>query len=148
MDSYEKRTWWSRYGLTERLGDDQFLEAAITGAFVIAAADGQASEVEHDALIDRLEILGGVDRERIDGFLTEAARTLEEGSFEEAIGKVAALLQDRSAAEAAMMLALTIALADDDVSGEEREIASKLAAGIGMPGLDLDSMLVEIQGVR
>src|SRR3954465_11720918 len=121
MDSYERRTWWTRYGLTERLGDDQFIEAAITGAFVIAAADGQASEVEHDALIDRLEILGGVERERIDTHLASAARTLEEGAFEEAIGKVGSLLQDKSAAEAAMMLALTIALADDDVSDEERE---------------------------
>ena len=55
MASYEKRTWWTRYGLSERLTGDTFLEAAVTSAFLIAAADGNASEQEYDALLDRLE---------------------------------------------------------------------------------------------
>lgn len=146
MDSYERRTWWTRYGLTERLTDDAFLEAAIGGAFLIAAADGQASEVEHDALIDRLEILGGVDRDRIDTYLADAARSVEESGFEPLIAKVASLVGTKDAAEATMMLALAIALADFDVSTEEREIASQLATAVGLPELNLDSMLVELRG--
>src|SRR5688500_15344458 len=43
MASYEKRTWWTHHGLTERLTSEPFLEAAVTSAFLIAAADGHAS---------------------------------------------------------------------------------------------------------
>ena len=145
-NSYERRTWWTRYDLTARLTDAAFLEAAVTGAFLIAAADGHADEVEHDALLDRLEILGGVDRDIIDDHLTEAARALEETEFAAVIGRCAALVPSKEAAEAAMMLAMAVALADDDVSKEEREIASQLATAIGLPGLDLDSMIVELRG--
>ncbi len=145
-DSFERRTWWTRYDLTGRLADDAFLEAAVTGAFLIGAADGDVSELEHEALLDRLEILGGVDRDKIDDHLTEAARMLEEADFEALIGKVAGLISSKESAEAAMMLAMAVALADDDFSAQEREIATELATAIGLPGLDLDSMMIEQRG--
>lgn len=148
MDSYERRTWWTRYDLTSRLADDGFLEAATGAAFAIAAADGNASDVEQDAIIDRLEILGGVDRDRIDEHLTAAAHTLEadESGFDTLIARCASLVPSKDAAEAAMMLALAIALADDQVVPEEREVASQLATALGLPGLDLDAMLIELRG--
>ena len=147
MTSYEKRTWWSRHGMTDRLKGDTFLEAAITSAFLIAAADGQASEEEYDALLDRLEILGGVDRDAIDDKLTAATHKLEASGFEPLIARVAELLSgDRQAADATMMLSLAVALADDDVSMQEREIATQLAAGLGIDAIDLDALLAEIRG--
>lgn len=146
MASYEKRTWWSRHRMTERLADDGFLEAAVTSAFLIAAADGSASEVEYDALLDRLEILGGVDRDRVDEVLTTAAKELEEAGFEPRIARVAELVADRDAARATIMLALAVALADDDFSKEERAIATQLAAGLRAPELSLDEMLAELRG--
>jgi len=145
MDSYEKRTWWSRHRLTERLADPLFLEAAITAAFLIAAADGHASEEEYDALLDRLEILGGVDRDRVDEVLTEAASELEASGFEPRIARVAELINDKAAAEAAMMLGLAIGLADDDFSTEEREIATQLATALHVE-LEHDKLLTEIPG--
>src|SRR3954465_9963510 len=111
MDSYEKRTWWSHHQLTRRLQDPAFLEAAVTSAFLVAAADGNASEEEHDALLDRLEILGGVDRDQIDEQLTAVARDLDASGFEPRIARVAELVAD-GAAEAVLMLGLAIALAD------------------------------------
>ena len=146
MASYEKRTWWSRHGLTDRLRDEGFLEAAITSAFLIAAADGNASEQEYDALLDRLEILGGIERDKIDELLTAASNDVEASGFEPRIARVAELLSDKEAAEAALMLGLAIALADDNVSDEEREVAGQLATGIGLGGANLDAMLVEIRG--
>lgn len=145
MESYEKRTWWSRHRLTERLVDPGFLEAAITTAFLIAAADGHASEAEYDALLDRLEILGGVDRDRVDEVLTAAASELEASGFEPRIARVAELVDDTGAAEAAMMLGLAIGLADDDFSAEEREIATQLAAALHVD-LELEKLLAEIRG--
>jgi tellurite resistance protein len=145
MASYEMRTWWSRYQLTERLANEAFLEAAITGAFLIAAADGSASELEHDALLDRLEILGGVDRDRIDELLAAAAKELEASGFEPRIARVGELVTDRAAAEAAMMLALAIALADDVFSDEEREIAGQLAERIGLTKQDLEPLLIQLR---
>ena len=145
MDSYEKRTWWSRHRLTERLADEAFLEAAITAAFLIAAADGHASEDEYDALLDRLEILGGVDRDKVDELLTAASSQLEASGFEPRIARVAELVTDRPAAEAAMMLALAIGLADNDFSAEEREIATQLATALHVE-LELEKLLTEIRG--
>jgi tellurite resistance protein len=145
MASYDRRPWWSRHGLTARLADESFLEAAVTCAVLIAAADGQASEQEYDALLDRLELLGGVDRDTIDDLVTRVTNELESSGFEPRLERVGELLGDRSAAEAAFMLGMAIALADNDVSAEEREIARQLADAIGLAGLDLDATIVELR---
>jgi len=145
MDSYEKRTWWSRHQLTQRLKDPAFLEAAVTTAFLVAAADGEASEEEHDALLDRLEILGGVDRDKIDDQLMAVSRDLDASGFEPRIARVAELVGDKEAAEAALMLGVAIALANDDFSNDEREVAGQLAAALGCT-VDLDKLAAEIRG--
>ncbi|MEO6771554.1 MAG: TerB family tellurite resistance protein [Kofleriaceae bacterium] len=145
MDSYEKRTWWSRHQLTRRLQDPAFLEAAVTTAFLVAAADGHASEAEYDALLDRLQILGGVDPDRIDEQLMAVSRDLDASGFEPRIARVAELVGDPEAAEAALMLGVAIALADDDFSQQEREITGQLAAALGCT-LDLDQLAAEIRG--
>lgn len=146
MQSYEKRTWWSKYRLSERLKTESFLEAAINAAFVIAAADGNASEQEYDALLDRLEILGGIDRDTIDEKFTAVSSELEANGFEPQIARIAELVSDKEAAHAVLMLAMAIALADDDVSAEEREVAKQLADGIGLGPVDLDTLVTEIRG--
>lgn len=146
MASYEKRTWWSKHGLTERLQDESFLEAAVTTAFLVAAADGSQSEQEYDALLDRLEILGGVDRDRIDELLTTVSNDVEANGFEGRLARVSDLIKDKAAAEASLMLGLAIALADDNVSDEEREVANQLSAATGLGTLALDSLIAEIRG--
>ena len=147
MASYEKRTWWSRHGLTDRLRDETFLEAAVTCAFLVAAADGHQSEQEYDALLDRLEILGGVDRDKIDDLLTAVSNDVDARGFETRIARVAELIAgDKGNAEAALMLGMAIALADDDVSKEEREVAGQLSAALGLGLLTLDGMIAEIRG--
>lgn len=146
MASYEKRTWWTRHGLTERLTSEPFLEAAVTSAFLIAAADGNASEQEYDALLDRLEILGGVDRDKIDELLTSVSNDVEANGFEARIARVAELVGDRAGAEAALMVGLAIGLADDDFSSEEREVAAQLATALGVPAGELDARVTEIRG--
>ena len=146
MASYEKRTWWTRHRLTERLANETFLEAAVNTAFLIAASDGSASDVEYDALLDRLEILGGIDRDKVDEQLSSAARLLEETDTPTRVAHVGSLIADRADAEAVMMLGLAIALADDEVTADERQIAAELASGIGLGALDLDALLIEIRG--
>lgn len=146
MTSYEKRTWWSRHQMTERLKSGPFLDAAITSAFLIAAADGQASEEEYDALLDRLEILGGVDRDKIDEILTTATKHLEATGFEPVIARVVELVADRESAEAVVTLSLAVALADNDVSMQEREIAVQIAAGLGLDAIAVDALLAELRG--
>jgi tellurite resistance protein len=147
MASYEKRTWWSRHELTDRLKDETFLEAAVTCAFLVAASDGSQSEQEYDALLDRLEILGGVDRDKIDELLTAANHDVEAKGFEPRIARVADLIGDnKAAAEAALMLGIAIALADDDVSKEEREVATQLSAALGLGLLSIDKLIEEVRG--
>ena len=146
MASYAARTWWSRRSLTHRLQDESFLEAAVTTAFLVAAADGTQSNVEYDALLDRLELLGGVERDRIDEVLTAVANDVEANGFEARIARVAELVKDEEAAEAALMLGIAIALADDNVSNEERDVANQIAAATGLGELGLDSLIAEIRG--
>jgi tellurite resistance protein len=146
MASYEKRTWWSEHRLTERLKTETFLEAAVSSAFVIAAADGNASEQEYDALLDRLEILGGIDRDTIDEQFTAASSEIEANGFEPKIARIGELVNGTDSAMAVLMLAIAIALADDDVSSDEREVIGQLAAGLGMPGVDIDDLITEIRG--
>jgi tellurite resistance protein len=146
MASYEKRTWWSRHQLTERLADEAFLEAAITCAFLVAAADGAQSETEYDALLDRLEILGGIDRDKIDEVLTSVSNQVEATGFEPRIAHLADLIKTREAAEAALMLGVAIALADDEFSKEEREVTTQIALSIGLGKVDLDALVTDIGG--
>ncbi len=145
MASYEKRTWWTRHGLTDRLQDEEFLEAVISTAFLVSASDGAASDVEYDALLDRLEILGGIDRDRIDQLLTIASNDVEANGFEPRIARIAQLVVNDAAAEAALMVGMAVALADDVVTPEERETAQKIATALGVK-VDLDAMLAEIRG--
>jgi len=145
MASYEKRTWWSAHQLTERLKDPTFLEAAVTTAFLIAAADGSVSEQEQDALLDRLEILGGVERDKIDDLLTDVARDLEATGFEPRIARVADLVGDPEAARAALMLGVAIALADDDVSADEREVLAEVIDVLKLK-VELDPLIAEVRG--
>ncbi len=146
MASYEKRTWWSHHGLTERLANDAFLEAAITSAFLVAAADGSASESEYDALLDRLEILGGIDRDKIDELLTAVSNDVEGNGFEPRLARLGELLTTKEDAHAALMLGLAVALADDEFSTEERDVAGKIVTAVGLTGVDLDAMVTEIRG--
>lgn len=146
MASYEKRTWWSRHQLTDRLAGDAFLEAAVTTAFLVAASDGSASESEYDALLDRLEILGGVDRDKIDELLTSVSNQVEATGFEPRVARLAELVTNEGDATAALMLGLAIALADDEFAAEEREVAGQIAKGLGLADVDLDAMVTEIRG--
>jgi tellurite resistance protein len=145
MASYEKRTWWSAHQLTERLKDPSFLEAAVTTAFLIGAADGSVSEQEQDALLDRLEILGGVDRDKIDTLLTAVSQDVEANGFEPRISRVADLVDDKASALAAVMLGIAIALADDDVSVDEREVLGEVVSVLELE-VDLDKLIAEVRG--
>ena len=145
MSSYEKRTWWSRHNMTHRLANESFLEAAVTCAFSIAAADGSASELEYDALLDRLELLGGIDRDKIDELVLNASHLLEETGFEPLIARVAELISDPADAAAALMLGLVIGLADDDFSATEREIATQLATATGVTPASFEGLLAELR---
>lgn len=140
------RTWWQAHDLTVRLANPAFLEAAIGCAFVLAAADGEASADEYDALLDRLVILGDVDRDVIDAHLEEAARQLEDDGFEPVVARATELLVDGPARAAAFRLALSVALADDDLSAPEREVALVLAARLGVADVDLDAELADVRG--
>lgn len=145
MSSYEKRTWWTRHDMSRRLTDEAFLEAAVTCAFAVAAADGSASEVEYDALLDRLELLGGVERDTIDGLVSNASHRLEEDGFAPLIARVAELIGDPGQAEAALMLGLVIGLADDEYTATEQEIVTQLATATGVAPARVDALVAELR---
>ena len=146
MESYEKRTWWSRHQMTERLKNETFLEAAITSGFLVAAADGSASELEYDALLDRLEILGGVDRDKIDEVLTMVSNDVEANGFDPRLRRLGELVGNKEPAQAALMLGLAIALADEEFTDQEREIVGKIVTALGLTSVDIDKTVEELRG--
>ena len=146
MSSYEHRTWWREHDLTARLAHPGFLEAAVLCAFVVGAADGGVSAEEYDALLDRLVILGDVDRDLVDEHLTSAARLMEADGFAPLMRRAGELLVDGPSRTAALMLGLAIALADDDVADSERELARQLGEAIALPGFDLDGAIAVLRG--
>lgn len=131
--------------MTHRLANESFLEAAVICAFLIAAADGNASEREYDTLLDRLELLGGIERDTIDELVTNASHALEETGFEPQIARVAELIGDAEEAQAALMLGLVIGLADEDFSTTEREIATQLATATGVTSASFDALLAQLR---
>ncbi|MBE7452244.1 MAG: tellurite resistance TerB family protein [Kofleriaceae bacterium] len=145
MSTYEKRAWWTRHGMTQRLASESFREAAVTCGYLVAAADGSVSETEYDALLDRLELLGGLDRDTIDQLLTDGGHTLDEAGFEPLIARVTELIGDPSEAEAALMLGLAVGLADNDFSEPEREIATQLATAGGVSAERVEAMLADLR---
>lgn len=144
--TYQQRSWWMKHRLTERLAEDSFLEAAINAAFLIAASDGAQSEQEYDVLLDRLELLGDVDRDLIDEKLTNAARELESSGVAPRVAYIGDQVGDPDAAMAVFLLALAVALADNEVSDEERAAAQELATGLGLDPAGLDAALAQIRG--
>ena len=146
MQRFEQREWWKKRRVRERLASERFLEASVTAAFLLAAADGSASGDEYDELLDKFTRGAGADRDAVDALLTNAAQELESSGFEGALAHVSELVGDPTEAEAALMLALATALADGEVSGEEREVAGQLAGQIGLVAADLDALLTEIRG--
>lgn len=145
MQSYEKRTWWAKHRVTERLKSDEFLGAAISAAYLIAIADSEHSPEEYDALVDRLQILGDVDRDKIEDHLSSAANDYEGRSGDELVDDIRQIVTDPEGARAVLMFALSVSLADE-LSTEEREMAKRLADGIGLRDVDLDSVIAEIRG--
>lgn len=146
MSSYEHRTWWHAHDLTARLANPSFLEAVVVGAFVVGAADGAVSPEEYDALLDRLIILGDVDRDAVDELLGGAAQAMEADGAAPLMRRVGELLVDDAAREAALMVALAVALADDEVAPSEREVAQQLAAAVGLARFDLDAAVAILRG--
>jgi tellurite resistance protein len=146
MSSYEHRTWWHDHDLTARLTNPSFLEAVVVGAFVVGAADGAVSAEEYDALLDRLIILGDVDRDAVDELLGGAAQAMEADGAAPLLRRVGELLVDDAAREAALMVALAVALADDEVAASEREVATQLATAVGLARFDLDAAFAILRG--
>jgi tellurite resistance protein len=78
--------------------------------------------------------------------LTTVSNDVEANGFEGRVARVSDLVSgDPAAAEAALMLGIAIALADDNVSDEERDIAYQIAKATGL-SIALDALITEIRG--
>lgn len=140
----KKRSWWTLHRISERVRDEDFLEAAITAGFLVAAASGEVSADEYDALLDRFQLLADVDRDAIEERLTVAASRLEAEGFAPLCARVGELIGDRASGEAALLVGLATALADHQISEDERATIDDLAAALGVPGDAIPGLLREV----
>jgi tellurite resistance protein len=103
--------------------------------FLMMAADGKLSEVEHDAV--RGAIRGLTDNVlrtgTINVMLENYQRRLESDGREERLHQIAETIsEEASEAEGAFALAAAVALADDDIAEEENALINQLAEWFGI----------------
>jgi tellurite resistance protein len=132
--AYETLT---REGLlsTEEVGALNRVDPLAETMFLMMAADGKLSEVEHDAV--RGAIRGLTDNVLRTGTINvmheNYQRRLESDGREERLHQVAETIsEEASEAEGAFALAAAIALADDDIAEEENALINQLADWFGI----------------
>lgn len=124
--------------LAARAGDvsDEAKGAVIEAMFLMAAVDGDVSEVEIRELARACRpLVGEVSNGDVEGMLLSMHAQLAEEGWDRRAASVGKALVGGPAAETAYSLAVRVALADDYVVGVESAAMDSLADALG---IDLD----------
>jgi uncharacterized tellurite resistance protein B-like protein len=105
------------------------LEALIEMMFLAASADGEFSDVEHDAFFTSVESLtdGRLDRSALESLIESAKQGLEGEGREARLNAVKQRLTDPGARKVALALAIQITAADGVIRTTERELILETA---------------------
>ena len=118
----------------EEAGTDR--GAVLEAMFLMAAADGEVSEVEIAQFASRCgPLVGEVAPSEVEGMFLEWGAALEEEGWERRVRSVGKALVGTPLAEVAFRAAVAVALADDYVVGAESHAMDVLAEALGI-GLD------------
>ncbi|MDP3277230.1 MAG: tellurite resistance TerB family protein [Deltaproteobacteria bacterium] len=121
--------------------------ALIETAFLMAAADGELSDIEREQLIATIEYISNrqTPREQLDETIDQLIAALEADGWEERIRAVASSLEDPIARRNAYRLAAGISFIDGEVQEEEARLFSLLAAAFEIPSEEAERILVEVR---
>jgi tellurite resistance protein len=119
--------------------------------FLVMAADGKIDAVEQDAVRGAIRGLTNslLHDGTIDVMMENYEKALAAEGREARLQRVAARLADHpSEAEGAFALAAAVALADDEVTDDERKLVSQVAEWFGISAQRVKSMLNQLEEDR
>ena len=108
------------------------LEALVEMMFLAAAADGEFSDVEHEAFEKSVESLtdGRLDRTKTKALLAQAKKDLDAEGRDARLAAVKQRLPDAGARKVALSLAIQITAADGFIRTSERELIMDTAEAL------------------
>jgi uncharacterized tellurite resistance protein B-like protein len=121
--------------------------AMIETAFLMAAADGNLSEIEREQLVATIEHITDkkIPRERLDETVDQLLEALTTDGWEARIAAVASTLSDALARRNAYRLAAGISFIDGEVQAEEAQLFTLLARAFEIPEREAEGILVEVR---
>lgn len=119
----------------------------IETAFLMAAADGELSEIEHEQLVATIEQVAGeaYDVARIRATLDQLLESLEADGWETRIAAVAQSLTDPDARRNAYRLAAGVSFVDGEVQESEERLFGLLAQAFEIPPKEAEWILTEVR---
>lgn len=108
------------------------LEALVEMMFLAASADGEFSDVEHQAFYKSVESLtdGRLGRPKIEALIAQAKKDLDAEGRDARLGAVKQRLPDGGARKVALSLAIQITAADGLIRTSERELILETAEAL------------------
>ena len=121
--------------------------AMIETAFLMAAADGNLSEIEREQLVATIEHITDkqIPREKLDETVDQLLEALSTDGWEARIAAVASSLSDSVARRNAYRLAAGISFIDGEVQAEEAQLFTLLARAFDIPEREAEGILVEVR---
>ena len=119
----------------------------IETAFLMAAADGNLSEIEREQLVATIEHITDkqIPREKLDETVDQLLEALSTDGWEARIAAVASSLSDSVARRNAYRLAAGISFIDGEVQAEEAQLFTLLARAFDIPEREAEGILVEVR---
>jgi uncharacterized tellurite resistance protein B-like protein len=121
--------------------------AMIETAFLMAAADGNLSDIEREQLVATMEYITDkkVSREKLDETVGQLLEALATDGWEARINAVASSLSDTLARRNAYRLAAGISFIDGEVQAEEAQLFTLLAKAFEIAEAEAEGILVEVR---
>ena len=123
------------------------LGGMIETAFLMAAADGELSEIEQEQLVATIDHIAGekYDSDRIRTMLDQLLESLEADGWETRIAAVAQSLTDAEARRNAYRLAAGVSFVDGEVQESEERLFGLLAQAFEIPPKEAEWILTEVR---
>ncbi len=114
---------------------------------LVANADGEVDEQEHELLSDVFQTLleTSLTPEVVDALISASREVIQAAGAEPRARLVGAILHDCDAAEPGLRVALAIAFASEGLSAAERGVIDRIADAAGVPPGRVDELVEEVK---
>jgi tellurite resistance protein len=122
-------------------------ETIVEGAYLVAIADGKLDDAERKTF-ERVVVSacgGTVTPKQINGLLADLQDQLDEDGVELRVARLTAAVPRKEQAMEVLRIAALLADASEGVSDVERAMLGKIAAGSGLPPVEVDKAIEDVR---